>query len=127
VQLHDFREELQGRVPTLRIGAQESVIKWILMPHLAAWQAQFPDVKFDLQNHRTPEMVEGLTEGRLDLVAIREEALTAELTAQPFCPLAYALFVPKALKPNLPQEISIKVLKGLPWLPSATTVDSRRI
>lgn len=114
MQLDDLRAEIQGRIPTLRIGAQESVIKWFLVPHLADWQAQFPDVKFDIQNHRTNDMVEGLTEGQLDLAVIRKEAVTADLTSEPLCPLDYGLFIPKALRANLPRRISVAILRGLP-------------
>ena len=116
VQLEDFRQEIQGGggMPTLRLGAQESVIKWFLMPHLIEWQAQFPDVNFDLQNHRTTDMVEGLMEGLLDLAVIREEAVSAELTSEPLCSLDYGLFIPKSLRGKLPRRVSVSVLKELP-------------
>jgi DNA-binding transcriptional LysR family regulator len=114
VQLEDLSQDIKGRIPTLRIGAQESVIKWFLVPHLADWQAQFRDVKFDLQNHRTSDMIDGLTEGQLDLAVIREEALTSDLTSEALCLLDYGLFIPRALRASLPKRISVSILRGLP-------------
>ena len=113
-QISDFRADLAGSNTPLRIGAQETIIRWYLLPHLVEWQVAFPEVRFDLQNHRTQEMVTGLENAELDLAVLRADAVTSRIATHPLCNLEYALFIPKAVRSTVPKKITVRILKGLP-------------
>jgi DNA-binding transcriptional LysR family regulator len=84
----------------IRLGAGESVIRWMLMPRLAELQGLSQSVRFEFLAQNTNQCVEGLKAGHLDLAIVRKDAADESLTALPCGVVKYALAVPRKLLPG---------------------------
>ena len=84
----------------IRIGAGESVLRWLLMPRLVEFEPFARGVRFEFLNQRTGQCVEGVKDGRLDMAIVRKDAVDASLTALPCGLLRYCLVVPRKLLPG---------------------------
>jgi DNA-binding transcriptional LysR family regulator len=100
-----------GAPPPLKLGAAESVIRWLLIP-------RFTEVistaggPVEMENHRTSEVVSRLENGQLDLGIIRADARSDALELLPFPILRYVLMVPRAALPEKSAAgiLSVRVL-----------------
>lgn len=84
----------------LRIGAGESVLRWVVMPRLTEVQNLDSSVQFDFATQRTEQCVESVKRGLLDLAIVRKDAVEPTLNALPCGSLSYALVVPRNLLPG---------------------------
>lgn len=97
--LSELRDGPEHLGKPLRLGAAESIIRWILFP-------RFPEVstavgnRLDIESHSTVEIVEKLEAGELDLGIFRADAASSELETFPFPSLSYVLMVPRTLLPD---------------------------
>lgn len=103
-----------GQKELLRLGAGESVLRWVLMPRLAAIQNLDPAVRFDLATRRTGDCVESLKRGILDLAIVRSDAVEDGLTALPCGSLSYSLVVPRKLLPG-GMAAGVQFVRSLPF------------
>jgi len=103
----------------IRIGAGESVFRWLVMPRLIELQNLAATVRLEFLTRTTAQSVESVKAGQLDLAIVRKEAADDSLTALPCGSLAYALVVPRKLLPSrtaagfqLLQRIPFALLAG---------------
>jgi len=115
-------EELRAsstKEEVVRIGAGESVFRWLIMPRLAELQGLAGGVRLEFLTKNTIQSVESVKAGHLDLAIVRREAADDSLRALPCGSLAYALVVPRKLLPSrtaagfqLLQKIPFALLTG---------------
>jgi DNA-binding transcriptional LysR family regulator len=102
--LLDFLESCRDRPHTISFGAGESLLQWLLLPRLALLQRK--QLLFEIRNLRTQEVIDQLSDLRLDFGLVRKDALTKRLRSAVLGTVRYALFVPTAMlkrhaKPSL--------------------------
>lgn len=117
--LEDFQNTCQDAPQTLSIAAGNSVLEWLLLPHLGKIREALPNTKFELQSGRTNELVQRLTDMSVDLALIREDAVVRPLKSKRLLLLTYSLFVPKRLAAPFRTG---KLEQALAGLPVATSV-----
>lgn len=84
----------------IRIGAGESVLRWLLMPRLVEFESIARGVELNFLTQRTTQCVEGVKAGRLDMAIVRKDAADASLTALSCGILKYCFVVPRKLLPG---------------------------
>ena len=115
-------EELRSSVSrenVVRIGAGESVLRWMIMPRVAELQNLAAEVHFEFVTRATLQSIEDIRDGRIDLAIVRKEAVDDSLMKLPCGSLAYALVVPRKLLPGrtaagfqLLQKVPFALLAG---------------
>ncbi|MBY9082443.1 LysR family transcriptional regulator [Paenibacillus sp. HN-1] len=64
----------------LRIGGSDSLFKHFLLPYLERYHREYPDVSLHLNHGTTPEVIQFLKEGKIDLGVVRTPILDPQLT-----------------------------------------------
>lgn len=95
--LDDFRAECRQQKIAFTLGAGDSLIQWLVIPRLGRVLREFPATQFSTANLRTQEIVQQLTDGRLDFGIIRKNAIAPGLKAMSLGIVSYAAVVPSAL------------------------------
>lgn len=95
--LDDFRAECRQQSVAFTIGAGDSLIQWLVIPQLGKIIGEFPGTHFATLNLRTNEIVQQLTEGRIDFGIIRKNAMAPGLKAVSLGTVSYVALVPEAL------------------------------
>jgi DNA-binding transcriptional LysR family regulator len=109
--LEDFRAECKEQSVAFTIGAGDSLIQWLVIPRLGKIIDEFPGTHFATTNLRTNEIVQQLTDCRLDFGIIRKNAMAPGLKAVSLGTISYVALVPDALargarKPGLKQALA---------------------
>jgi DNA-binding transcriptional LysR family regulator len=115
--LDDFRSECKQQRVAFTIGAGDSLIQWLVIPRLGEIMDAFPGTHFATTNLRTNEIVQQVTDCRLDFGIIRKNAVAAGLKAASLGMVTYVAVVPNALMPGR-KKITLK--QALAELPLAT-------
>lgn len=98
--------------PTCRVGAGDSVLRWLLLPRAAS----FADVALHLGARSSDEIVAELVDAQLDLGVVRADARAPdELKTTRLGRVEYALFVPRGARGPPP----LAVVTGEPALAPA--------
>src|SRR3954468_21265215 len=95
--LEDFRAECREENVAFTIGAGDSLVQWLVIPRLGGIIDHFPGTRFATSNLRTNEIVQQLSEGRLDFGIIRKNAMAPGLKAVSLGIVSYVALVPDAL------------------------------
>lgn len=95
--LDDFRAECKGEAAVFSIGAGDSLIQWLVIPKLPEILQQFPGTRFHTSNLRTNEIVQQLSDSRLDFGIIRKNAVAVGLKSVSLGRVTYVAVVPNAL------------------------------
>ena len=95
--LEDFRAECRQQSVAFTIGAGDSLIQWLVIPRLGRVIEAFPGTHFATANLRTNEIVQQLTEGRLDFGIVRKNAMAPGLKAVSLGLVRYVALVPEAM------------------------------
>lgn len=98
----------------IRIGAGESVFRWLIMPRLTVLQNIAGNVRLEFLTKTTVQSVESVKGGHLDLAIVRKEAADDGLSTLPCGSLAYALVVPRKLLPGR-TAAGFQLLQKLPF------------
>jgi DNA-binding transcriptional LysR family regulator len=115
--LADFRSECREESVAFTVGAGDSLIQWLVIPRLGRIMDAFPGTRFATSNLRTNEIVQQLTECRLDFGIIRKNAVAAGLKAVSLGMVTYVAVLPNAL---MPRKRKITLGQALAELPLAT-------
>ncbi len=115
--LEDFRSECREESVAFTIGAGDSLIQWLVIPQLGALLSAFPGTRFATTNLRTNEIVQQLTDCRLDFGIVRKNAVTAGLKAVSLGMITYVAVVPEKL---VPKKGKVSLEQALRELPLAT-------
>jgi DNA-binding transcriptional LysR family regulator len=98
----------------IRIGAGESVFRWLIMPRLTVLQNVAGNVRLEFLTKTTAQSVESVKGGHLDLAIVRKEAADDGLSTLPCGSLGYALVVPRKLLPGR-TAAGFQLLQKLPF------------
>lgn len=118
--LDDFRSECRGESAVFSLGAGDSLIQWLVIPKLGALIEQFPGARFATSNLRTNEIVQQLTDCRLDFGIIRKNAVAAGLKGLSLGMVKYVAVVPYALMPRRKKLTLGQILAELPLATQTT-------
>lgn len=104
-ELDDFRESASGRPVCVRIGAQGSVLDWLLLPVLQRSREIFGGALMEYEQHRSAEIVAAVADGRLDFGVVRADAVHSGMRKWRVGVLRYAVFAPAAMwRPGVSPE-----------------------
>jgi len=118
--LDDFRAECRDENVVFTIGAGDSLIQWLVIPRLARIVEAFPGTRFATTNLRTNEIVQQLTEGRIDFGIIRKSAVAPGLKSVSLGIVQYVAVVPEALMGRKAKMTLRDFLAGLPLATQTT-------
>jgi DNA-binding transcriptional LysR family regulator len=94
--LSDFLADCEKQTTILRIGAGESIIRWLITPRLSSISKRLPTVSFDFRNIRSQEAITQLSQSQIDLAIVRAELVPDHLESRIITSLDYALYIPKS-------------------------------
>jgi DNA-binding transcriptional LysR family regulator len=115
--LDDFRAECKQTSVAFTIGAGDSLIQWLVIPRLGKIIDEFPGTHFATTNLRTNEIVQQLTDCRLDFGIIRKNAMAPGLKSVSFGVVSYVALVPEHLA-RTKKKLSLR--QAIAELPLAT-------
>lgn len=95
--LEDFRAECKDQAVAFTIGAGDSLIQWLVIPRLGKIISAFSGTHFATVNLRTNEIVQQLTDCRIDFGIIRKSANAPGLKAVSLGIVRYVALVPDSL------------------------------
>ncbi|WP_404424223.1 LysR family transcriptional regulator [Nibricoccus sp. IMCC34717] len=121
--LEDFRAECTADRVVFTIGAGDSLIQWLVIPRLASVIGELPQVHFATSNLRTNDIVQQLTEGRIDFGIIRKNALAPGLRSESLGQVRYAALVPYSLLGKRRKLSLVEFLSEMPL--AAQTTDGQ--
>ncbi len=109
--LDDVMNAANARAETVRLGAGEAVLRWLVMPNLAELMSGEPPLRFDVHSLTTELALREVLNGSVDLVIMRTDSVTDELQSEVITTLQYTLAVPRAL---LRSREGAEVFEGRP-------------
>ncbi len=113
--LAELRQECDHEPVELRVGAGESVIQWFVLPSLPKLRVTLQGAVFILQNLKSREIAEQLSDGRIDIGLVRADAIPASLRSSRLFTLEYRVFAPvKAHEAKQPSD-SRSLLEAFSW------------
>ncbi len=112
--LSDFQAKCGDRPVKLVIGAGESIIQWLLMPMLGHLSRELPEASISMRNLRTSNIIENLTDGKIDLGMVRKTAVATPLKSIGQWEYGYRLFVPKKMRAKLSGKLKLDEIASLP-------------
>ena len=118
--LQDFRAECKEQSVAFTIGAGDSLIQWLVIPRLGKFVAEFTDTHIATMNLRTNEIVQQLTDCRLDFGIIRKSANAPGLKAVSLGIVRYVALFPDSLV-RAKKKITLKQALAEMPLASQTT------
>src|SRR5688572_13320499 len=95
--LDDFRAECRDENVAFTIGAGDSLIQWLVIPRLGDITSHFPGTRFATSNLRTNEIVQQVTDCRVDFGIIRKNAVAPGLKSVSLGFVKYVAVVPTPL------------------------------
>jgi DNA-binding transcriptional LysR family regulator len=98
--LQSFRNQAISAIPLLRIAAGDSLLQWLLVPAIGRVRRPNHQIRYKLTSLSTKEVVEQLSERRIDFGLLRANALEKPLEHVVVSEQHYAIFVPQRLVPS---------------------------
>ena len=95
--LEDFRSECREETVAFTIGAGDSLIQWLVIPQLGEMVRAFPHTRFVTVNLRTNDIVQQITDGRVDFGIIRKNAAAPGLKSVSLGIVSYTAVVAETL------------------------------
>lgn len=112
--LDGFLKNASDAPVEISIGAGDSRITWLILPRLASFQVRHPRVRLRLDNLRSRDIVDQLSENRLDFGLVRANTIRPPLRQVRLGSVSYQLFVPKPLLASVRNLSSMEMLCRLP-------------
>lgn len=111
--LSRFADEAGDEPFTVRIGAGESTLNWLLTPNLARMDTRNRPIRWNFSTLRAEEIKERLLDQRLDFGIVRGLPETARLKQDKLGTVENRLFIPVALAPKPPSS-ALDAISRLP-------------
>jgi DNA-binding transcriptional LysR family regulator len=111
--LHDLKQLTEGEI---RIGASDSLIKYLLLPQLNAFHGEHPGIRIRLTPGKTPEIARKLKEGQIDLAIVRLPMEDPMLIVRELAVLEDCFVVGEVYRELGDRTLSIRELAELPLL-----------
>lgn len=96
--LQDLWSETRQENIDYTIAGGDSLIQWLVLPRLGKVSQAFPRIRFATANLRTNDIVNGLTESRIDFGILRKNAVLPGLQSKPLGQLEYVMVIPRGLR-----------------------------
>jgi DNA-binding transcriptional LysR family regulator len=109
--LDDVMNAASVKAETVRLGAGEAVLRWLVMPHLGELMSGDPPLRFDVRSLATEAALREINTGELDLIVVRTDSLSDELEREVLTTLHYVLAIPRTL---LRSREGAEVFEGRP-------------
>lgn len=109
--LDDVMNTAAATAETVTLGANEAVLRWLVMPHLGELMAGEPPLRFEVRSFPSEAALRELRSGRLDLAIIRTELVTDDLHSELIPPLQHVFALPRAF---LRTKEAAEVFEGRP-------------
>jgi DNA-binding transcriptional LysR family regulator len=109
--LDDVMNAASVKAETVRLGAGEAVLRWLVMPHLGELMSGDPPLRFDVRSLTTELALREILTGSLDLVILRTNSVTDDLQSDVITTLHYVLAIPRTL---LRSREGAEVFEGRP-------------
>ncbi len=110
----------------LRVGAGDTATRHYLLPRLARFSRQFPDLSLSVRNGTTGELLDYLRQGTVDLALISLPYESADLTVQPCLPV-HDIFVCGPGNALLPSPLPLSSLQTMRLIMLERQSNSRRL
>jgi DNA-binding transcriptional LysR family regulator len=91
--LSSYATERRGDMATLRLGAGESLLQWVVLPRIGSMRSAIPRTVFSFHNLRGAEVLTQLQESRLDFGLVAGSDVPVGIKASRLGVLRYRLFV----------------------------------
>ena len=111
--LHDLKQLTEGEI---RIGASDSLIKYLLLPQLNAFHSEHPGIRIRLTPGKTPEIARKVKEGLIDLAIIRLPMEDPMLNVRKLAELEDCFVVGGAYRELAERTLTVRELAELPLL-----------
>lgn len=95
--LDDVMNAAVAAAETVTLGANEAVLRWLIMPHLGELMSGDPPLRFEVRSCPSEAALREIRSGRLDLAILRTEVVTEDLQSQIIAPLEHVFAVPRTL------------------------------
>lgn len=112
--LEGFLQNATDAPVEMSIGAGDSLISWLILPRLAAFQSRYPRLRVKVHNLRSRDIIERLGEMRLDFGLVRAKTVRPPLRQARLGNVPFLLFVPKALLKQAPRLSPMEMLARFP-------------
>src|SRR5882724_2969360 len=109
--LDDVMNAAVAAAETVMLGANEAVLRWLVMPHLGELMSGEPPLRFEVRSLPSEAALRDIRTGRIDLAIIRTEAITEDLQSELIAPIQHVFAVPRTL---LRTKEGAEVFEGRP-------------
>lgn len=114
-------------VGTLRIGASDTICKYVLLPFLKTFHETYPGVSIKVTNRTSSETVRLLREGQVDIGFVNFPTPTDEsMTCEPLLSVQDGFVCTPEFAKKLPQKLTYKELAEQPLLMLERLSSTRR-
>jgi DNA-binding transcriptional LysR family regulator len=110
----DLRSQGQSSDKRIVMGAGEALIQWVLFPACELMKRTNEEVTFVFRNLDSERIIDGLSQGELDIALIRREEVPPSLSCSRDWRYSQFAFVPRQLS-EAARPITAKDLQSLPW------------
>ncbi|MBE1443678.1 DNA-binding transcriptional LysR family regulator [Paenibacillus sp. OAS669] len=110
----------------LRVGASDSLLKHMLLPHLDSFHADYPDIHIRLSHGKTPDIVHRLKEGHIDFGIVHMPIADPMLEVTALSVIQDCFVAGKAYKELGEQPLTAEKLGTLPLLLLSQGSSTRR-
>lgn len=117
-------KRLQGG--ELRVGASDSLLKHLLLPHLDSFHAQYPDIRIRLSHGKTPDIVQRLKEGQIDFGIVHMPVADPSVDASPLTVIQDVFVAGEAYRELAGRPLSAGELGSQPLLLLSQGSSTRR-
>ncbi|WP_308639525.1 LysR family transcriptional regulator [Paenibacillus silvisoli] len=111
--LHNLKQLHAGEI---QIGASDSLIKHLLLPHLNAYHRAYPGIRIRLSHGKTPDLAKRLKEGEIDCAIVHLPLQDPQLHIVPIATLADCFVVGDAFREAASRRLTLQELAELPLL-----------
>lgn len=129
--LHELKSGKKGGAITIRIGAGESILSWMIVPLLPALRRTLPQARFDLLNRRSQDTLREIASGALDLGIVGSDQHNRTLVRRVLGSFQRVLVVPSELSrrrmdaATVLRDVPVAIMEGAPTTDSFGDDDSR--
>lgn len=116
----DFHAACHDEKVVFTIGAGDSLVQWLVIPRLGRMLQKLPHARFSTANLRTQEIVNQVSDSRIDFGLIRKNALVPGMKSTLIGTLSYVAVVPEALISGKNAPTFTRLFKDYPLAMQAT-------
>lgn len=113
IHLQNLKQLTEGEI---RIGASDSLIKHLLLPHLNAFHRKYPGIRIRLSHGKTPDITQRLKAGEIDCALLHLPVHDPQLNIQTLAVLEDCFVVGETYKGMANRSLTANELAELPLI-----------